>query len=223
MISNQIGQAQKWKEYDSSIYYLSLPETEGIDFLGQIAAQFDSTFQELIREISGQITGKTVFWLNGKRVECKFSISKPKRANKFKPYNRLWILFFERSNGSVLWTDQGAVKFVFEKEIVNHKRNPSLEISWNFENYCVSVSREVKHNRGFCTPSCLKIQLPMDYSDSPDVLLGIKAEGGKLEIGYPFVLEPDRDKIIVPSCFFPKTSLLQYILDDISQRGVEIE
>lgn len=209
------GELPKWKiEEDAS--RLVLPETKGKDFLGQIAGCFEDPFQRLMEDVSAQATGEIVFWLYGKNVSCGWILS---NRDKYRPYNRLSVLFFPRVKHPALWTDQASVMFTFEEELGPYERGPSLCITWDFEDFCMSISREVEHNRAFSTPSYLTIRIPMDYSDSPNIMPGLKATGGQVEIGYPFVSKQEAPKIIVPSCFFPKTHLLPVIRQDMAERG----
>lgn len=208
----EIDNNPKWTESDGS-YYLALPKAKGVRFLGAIAKRFDRPFQELIEEVSGQVVGETAFLFNGKRVDCRLSLAGSK---KFEPYNRLWILFWGRIEIPSNSTDQGGITFDFEKELSQTESAPSLKIHWDFEHNCVSVSRKViSQNSGSLT-----VRFPMGYSDTPDIMPGLRATKWRTEIGYPFVLEQDSPKIIVPTWFSPNYYLLLDIRDDIRKRGV---
>lgn len=209
------GELPRWKIREDASR-LVLPETEGKDFLGQIAGCFEDPFQRLMKDVSAQITGEIVFWLYGKNVECELTLG---NIDKYRPYNRLSVFFSYREKHPALWTDQAGVRLIFEEELGPYKRGPSLCIAWDFEDFRMFVSREVEHNRALSTPSYLTIRIPIDYSDSPNIMPGLKATGGQMEIGYPFVSRKDAPEIIVPACFFPKTHLLPVIRQDMAERG----
>lgn len=209
----------QWEGY-RDIHILALPKDEGVKFLGHIAGCIDSPFQKLVEGIAPEISGDTAFFLIGEKVECRLPIT---GSEKYKPYNQLYFYFFDRTKQPVNWTDQGQITLVFINRIDSFKSSPLLSVSWDFLGKTVSVAREVKHNKAFATPSHLKIELPMDYADTPDIMPGIKVSDGSLEIGYPFTLEPDAPKIVVPLCILAQNHLLPLIHEDMKNRGFKKE